>query len=204
MNFIPLPVQINSMLLQKPHLEIYYPAITGFSNRQIENKVNSAILKNINELISIQGYSETADMQMQGSYEIKTNERNILSLTLINDMYSGGAHSYTIIKPLTFDMKTGNLVAFEDLFKEGSLYTETLSAIVSKQIKERNIPLLGGFDRIPDNQEYYIADKSLVLLYQLYTLAPYAQGFLAFPISLYKIDHLIGSNSILKRMMTFY
>lgn len=204
MSFIPLPVPISSQLIKRHNLEVYYPLVTGLSNRFIEIKVNNIISTKVNDLIFKQGYNPNADMEMKGSYEIKTNERNILSLTLINDIYTGGAHSYTVIEALTFDMNTGELVAFEDLFKKGSPYIKELSEIVSEQIKERGIPLLGGFERIEPNQSYYVADKSLVLFYELYEMSPYAQGFPAFPISLYEIKDLIGDKSILRRMTTFY
>lgn len=204
MSIIPLPSRIQTMYMEKPNLQIYYPVTEELVNKQIERKVNNEILKQVNNLIIEQGYDTDPEIEIMGSYEIKTNERNILSLILINHSYSGGAHGYTIIKPLTFDMLTGNVISLEDLFKSGSDYMAELSKMVQRQIVEREIPTLGTFNSIRPDQDYYLSDKSLVLFFQLYELAPYAQGFVYFPISVYSIKDLIGQQSILRRMTTFY
>ncbi len=204
LNIIPLPVQINTLSIKRPNLEIDYPVITGLSNKEIENKVNNEIIKNVNNLIFQQGYIQEPKIDIKGSYEIKTNERNILSLTLLSYSYSGGVHGFTIIKGLTFDIITGEVISFSQLFKKNRPYKEEVSEIIKKEILERKMPILGGFNEILPEQDYYIADKSLVIFFQLYQLSPYAQGFPAFPISLYRIKDLIGDKSILKRMMTFY
>ncbi|WP_231505605.1 RsiV family protein [Bacillus sp. EB01] len=57
--------------------------------------------------------------------------------------------------------------------------------MVAAQIKERSIMTLEPFTGIKPNQDYYIADKAIVLFFQLYDLAPYAYGFPYFPISIY-------------------
>ncbi|MEC0667603.1 RsiV family protein [Priestia flexa] len=58
---------------------------------------------------------------------------------------------------------------------------------MENQIKERDIMVLGEYTGINPNQDFYIADKSLMLFYQLYDLAPYAYGIPYFPISLFMI-----------------
>ncbi|NLK71790.1 MAG: DUF3298 and DUF4163 domain-containing protein [Clostridiales bacterium] len=203
-NIIPLPVPIRNITIKKPpDFEVIYPSVE-LTNKVIENKINQIIINNVNKLIAEQGYASNPNMQIKGSYEIKTNERNILSLILLSYSYAGGAHGYTLIEPLTFDVKTGNVIPFDKLFIEGTPYYEELSEIIKKQIESRQMPILGGFNRLPPDPDFYIADKSLVIFFQLYELAPYAQGFPAFPISLYEIKNLIGEDSILRRMMTFY
>lgn len=204
MSVIPLPLQIQTIYMKKPNLEIYYPHVEGFSNKMVEDKVNQQILFHVNDLIRKQGYPADPDIEVMSSYEIKTNERNVFSLILINYAYFGGAHGYTIIQPLTLDMTTGNVISLKDLFKEDSQYVEVLSSMVEEQIQQRHLYTLGDFKVISPEQEYYLADKSLVLFYQLYQLVPYAQGFPFFPISLYDIEDLNSDKSILKRFLTFY
>ncbi len=201
---ISLPVQIHTLSIKKPHLEIRYPVVIGLADKKIETKINNEIIKTVNYLLLQQGYLQNPNVEIMGSYEIKTNERNILSLILISYGYSGGAHGFTIIKGLTFDMVTGKLVTLKNLFKESSPYKKELSEIIQQQIKERDMFILGGFNEILPEQDYYIADKSLVIFFQLYQLSPYAQGFPSFPISLYRIRDIVGDDSILRRMMTFY
>ena len=92
-------------------------------------------------------------------YELKTNERGVLSLTLWNYAFSGGAHGLTIQNALTFNTETGKAYALKDLFKPGSDYVAKLSAIIEAEIKTRDIPLLVEFNSIRPDQDFYIADK---------------------------------------------
>jgi hypothetical protein len=97
----------------------------------------------------------------------------------------------TIIKGLTFDTKNGDAYELEDLFKPESDYVKVLSDIVAQQIKDRGIELLGEFTGIRPDQDFYIADKSLVLFFQLYEITPYYMGLQYFPISVYQIQDII-------------
>ena len=55
---------------------------------------------------------------MSGSYEIKTNERNVLSLSLLNYAYTyPSAHGLTKVRSLTFDVQTGKSYTLKELFK---------------------------------------------------------------------------------------
>jgi hypothetical protein len=110
------------------------------------------------------------------------------------------AHGMTVIKSLTFDLQKGKLVALKDLFKPGSGYVKRISELIKVQIKERNIPLLVDFTAIKPDQDFYIADKALVVYFQLYEITPYAYGFPMFPISVYDLQDIIDENGPLGRM----
>ncbi|HHY20883.1 MAG TPA: DUF3298 domain-containing protein [Bacilli bacterium] len=69
------------------------------------------------------------------------------------------------------------------------------------QIKQRDIFLLNGFTVIRPDQDFYIADKALVIYFQLYEITPYAYGFPMFPISVYEIQDIIDENGPLGRML---
>jgi hypothetical protein len=92
------------------------------------------------------------------------------------------------------------LCSLRDLFKPGSNYVERLSAIVAAQIKARNIETLFGFTSIKPNQDFYIADKTLVIYFQLYDITLYVFGFPMFPISVYEIQDIINEEGPLARM----
>jgi len=124
-----------------------------------------------------------------------------LSLALINYAFSGGAHGLTIMRSLTFDVVSGKSYQLKELFKKDSDYVKVLSEIVGVQIKERDLPLLEEYNGIKPDQDYYIADKCLVLYYQLYELVPYAYGFPYFPISVYEIQDIIDEDGPLGRMI---
>ncbi|WP_337445661.1 RsiV family protein [Ornithinibacillus scapharcae] len=67
-------------------------------------------------------------------------------------------------------------------------------------MKQRDIQLIEDFTEISPNQDFYIADKSLVIYFQLYEITPYVYGFPMFPISVYQIQDIIREDGPLGRM----
>lgn len=183
------PVGIQTGSTTAPGTTIYYPQVFGLSNRTIQDQMNRTIIGLASYLRQEQLKVQTGtNMQMTGHYEIKTNERGVLSLILSNYAYSQPmAHGNTIAKSLTFDVNTGKLYSLADLFKPGSNYVADLSKQINEQLKERELPLLNGFTVISPNQDYYLADKSIVIYFQLYEITPYYVGFPMFPISVYTL-----------------
>jgi len=203
MSFIKLPVQIIVRKITMPNLEVTYPFVVDEENPGAMQKINSSILNKVKELIKEQGYYQNPkETQVDGYFEIKTNERGVLSLSIINYTYVyHAAHGLTIIKSLNFNTESGKNYELSELFKPESDYKKILSDIIEKQIKERQIPLLDGFTGIKPDQDYYIADKALVVYYQLYDLTPYVYGFPQFPISVYEIQDIINENGLLGVML---
>jgi len=200
-NLTKLPVQVKTVHMINHRLDSFFPVIRGISDKEVQKKINDTILKTVYDLMREQGYFENENTTITASYEIKTNERGILSLSFINYAFSGGAHGLTIIRSLTFNIESGRLYELKDLFKPGASYVERLSEIVQKQIVARDIPILDEFTGIKPDQDFYIADKALVLYFQLYELTPYAYGFPYFPISVYDIQDIIDEEGPLGMML---
>jgi len=197
-----LPVRINTLRMFLPRLDVYYPKVGGLTNIIVQQRINNTILNLVFRMIREQGYYENQQTDITGSYEIKTNERGILSLSLINYAYSAGAaHGLTVIKSLTIDVQTGRVYELKDLFKPNSDYVKRLSDIIRKQIVDRDISLLVEFKGIRPDQDFYIADKALVVYFQLYEITAYVYGFPYFPISVYEIQDIVDEDGPLGRMM---
>jgi len=197
------PVSIKTVKISSsPKTRVFYPRVTGMSNQRLEGFINRTIAEQTQQLIDRQiGGMPTSVEEMLGLYEIKNNQREVLSLSLSNYTYHfHAAHGMTYIKSLTFDLPTGKLCELKDLFKLGSDYVKRLSTLIQQQIKERDIWLLNDFTAINPNQDFYIADKALVIYFQLYDITPYAFGFPMFPISVYDIQDLIDEKGPLGRM----
>lgn len=201
MEGIQLPVTITTQRLTSLRLDVYYPMAGIMDSMVAQKKINTSILNLVNEMIKEQGYYENHQTEITGSYQIKTNENGVLSLSLINFAYSGGAHGLTVVKSLTTDIETGKTYKLRDLFKPDLDYTKKLSDIIQGQIEKRDISLLGDFRGVAKEQDFYLADKSLVVYYQLYEIAPYVYGIPYFPISVYEIQDIINENGPLGRMM---
>lgn len=198
------PVNFRTMVVQQPPgTEIYYPQVIEMADRRVQQIINQKIHQ-LSELLFQQQFQQQrhhAFAQMIGTYEIKTNQRDILSLTLSN--YAIAAHAangLTLMKSLTFDSQTGKSYQLKDLFLPGSNYVKRLSDIVQKQIKTRDIPTIEAFNGISPNQDFYIADKCLVLYFQEIEFTPHYVGLPIFPISVFELEDIVKENGPLGRM----
>lgn len=199
-----LPVSFKIMLIRQQGTMIYYPQVIDLQNEKVQEKINQTIFQRVNHLAYQQTQQQGTNhfSEMVGTFEIKTNERNILSLSLTNYAYAyQHANGLTLMTSLTFDIETGELYQLKDLFKPNSNYVEVLSRHVAEQIKERDIPLLGNFTGISPNQDFYIADKTLVLYYQAIQITPHYIGLPMFPISVYDLQDIVTENGPLGRML---
>lgn len=198
-----LPVSIKTLTISKGTKQtVYYPQAMKMTNQQLQRQINHKIVAETQQLINKQvGNMPTTVEEMLGYYEIKSNQRQVLSLALSNYTYHfHAAHGMTYLKSLTFDLKKGKKCKLKDLFKPGVDYVKRLSEIINLQIKQRDLHLLNGFISIQPNQDFYIADKALVIYFQLYEITPYVYGFPMFPISVYDIQDLIDESGPLGRM----
>jgi hypothetical protein len=196
-------VSIKTELISRPNPEttVYYPIVYGLESPESERKINYGIQSKLRYLLDEMGYLDSMLKKMEGWYELKTNEKGVLSLSLFMNSYRGGTHGAIASRSLTFDITSGRQYVLEDLFKTNSNYIERLSQMVGQEIKERKIHTFNKFEKIAPNQTYYIADRTLVIYFHPYEIAAYTEGFLYFPISLYDIEEIINDQGPLGRMM---
>lgn len=199
----PVSIATKKIPHTSPQVNVYYPVVRHMLHPDIQLKINHAIIATLNKLLIEQNFYEKELVEMQASYEIKNNQRNILSLNLIVYSFTGGAHGMTVVESLTFDTETGKQYALEHLFKTGSDYEKELSDIIRKDIKRWNVELLGTFEGIRSDQDFYIADTSLVIYFQLYEITPYVWGFPYFPIPILDIQNIVKPKGPLDRMLPF-
>jgi hypothetical protein len=197
-----LPVQIQAVHRSAPGFELYVPRAVNMRNQNAQKSINDAINRQVYAMLKDFGYFEQpSSISIYGFYEVKTNERGLLSISL--NIYSypeKAAHGTTVIKSLTFDIATGKVYSLGELFAPGSHYVQRISDQIQAQIAERDVPVLQPFTAIRPDQDYYVADKALVVYFQLYELTPYAYGFPMFPISVYSLESIIPENSPLQPM----
>ncbi|MEN2467328.1 DUF3298 domain-containing protein [Ornithinibacillus sp. JPR2-1] len=197
------PVQIRTRQISAgPKKIVYYPQVVQMNNLHLQHFINQSIIQETQSLINLQtGDTPQTVVEMLGTYEIKNNQRDILSILLTNYTYHDrAAHGMTFKRSLSFDLKTGKKLELKDLFKPGSDYITRLSEIIHAQIKQRDIQLIDDFTVISPNQDFYLADKTLVIYFQLYDITPYVFGFPIFPISIYEIQDIIREDGPLGRL----
>ncbi|WP_082818548.1 DUF3298 and DUF4163 domain-containing protein [Bhargavaea cecembensis] len=200
-----LPVQIVShpIHMATPKIDLVYPQVTGLANPTAQSAINLQIITEFTRLAKELGYGNPNLVEMVGYYEVKTNERGVLSLLLVVYSFTGGAHGLTLAKGLTFDVHTGRRYRLGDLFKTDSNYTDVLSGIIGGLIKEWEVPVLEPFEKISPDQDFYLADHSLTVFFQLYELTPYVYGFPYFPIPLKSLESIIADPSPAATLLPF-
>ncbi|MFY0544067.1 DUF3298 and DUF4163 domain-containing protein [Brevibacillus sp. H7] len=196
-----LPARIQTITITHPNVRIDYPQLVGLSNSTAQLKINQALLKDVHDMIRQQGYYENPkNTEMLGIYEIKNNQRGIVSISQSNYAFTyPSAHGLTLMKSITADIQTGKIFSLSDLFKPGSDYVKVLSEMVQQQINQRQIPIL-EYKGIRPDQDYYIADKALVIYFQVYEISPYYVGFPMFPISVYDLQSIMNEDGPLSVM----
>jgi hypothetical protein len=200
---VTLPVQIKTgKVCNGPNQQVYFPRVIEMHNSRLEQMINRAIVGQTQQLINLQvGESPSTVVEMLGTYEVKNNQRDVLSFTFSNYTYHHqAAHGMTYINSLTFDLKQGKIVHVKDLFKPDSDYINRISNLIQTQITARDIPLLEDFTTIQPNQDFYLADKTLVIYFQLYELTPYVFGFPMFPLSVYDLQDISVEDGPLGRL----
>lgn len=196
-----MPAWIVARRLVDPMIDVYYPEITGIESKQIERRLNERIKRQVERMIRKQLSEDAAKTTITGIFEIKNNQRNIVSLLNSHYSYSGGAHGITIQRSLTMNVKTGEIYSLKDVFKANAPYVKRLDQFIEKQIEARQLDLLGDYPGIHPNQYFYIADKALVIYFQLYELLPYVYGFPYFVISVYELEDIVKEDGPLGVMM---
>ncbi|MFC5648472.1 DUF3298 and DUF4163 domain-containing protein [Paenibacillus solisilvae] len=194
------PAVIHASRITFPKAELWVPVLSGLHHATARNTMNEKIRQTVRELVADQGSLTDPRADMQGYFEIKTNEKNVLSLSLFNYAYTGGAHGLTLQESLSFDTSTGRPYSLAELFKPGSNYVGRISDLIKLQITTRQIATLDPFNSIRVDQSFYIADRALVIYFALYELTPYAFGFPYFPISVYDLSDIINPNGLLAPM----
>jgi len=202
MLLIKRPVDIITRVYRAPGITMLYPQVMGHESVNANTRMNISVRNSTMKLADSLKQQEIKTV-INGSFEIKNNQRGILSLLLVGLAEFGGAHPMTMVKSLTMDTATGENYALNQLFTPGSRYAEFINMEIQRQINERDIPLLDGFKGIAPGQDFYIADQVLVIYFQLYEITPYAAGFPYFPIPVYKLAKWIPEGSLLARLNYF-
>lgn len=118
----------------------------------------------------------------------------LISFVVTRYSYSGGAHGNVMLEAYTFDTRTGDLLTFSDLCSDESLFEGFVTSTIVAQIDavpaedqmvfpEYATAVVSEFD----SAIWYFSedgDTQLVVMYQSYSIAPYAAGNPTFSIPL--------------------
>jgi hypothetical protein len=175
---------------------VYYPQVVGMSDQASERQVNERLM----ELSQVK--SVPSDVQLDysytGDFEVAFFQKNLLVLELEGYHFPyGAAHGMPTRLYTHINLVNGHMYELKDLFKPGSDYTQVLSAIVAKQIKEDpqySYVFPDTYKGIRADQPFYVTSDALHLYFEPYEIAPYVAGFPNFTIPFSSIMDIIAVN----------
>ena len=197
-------MQIKNEILQ---LDVKIPQLSGLKNKKFQKQFNKTLLKEAKARIKkVTHDAEIYNKQMLEdaltplkfeyveSFVLIKSPSSYASLAFLKYEYSGGAHGLSHQSYLTFDLNNSSIVTLKGLFKEGVDYKKLIDQAIRLQLKERTekgeyfFTGAAGFNGIKDNQEFYInTEGQLVIVFNVYEIAPYAAGVIEFTLDSSKL-----------------
>jgi hypothetical protein len=173
-----------------------YPVVSGLSTTA-NAKINGAITKLVTEELRDRTTDlQTADWPERGDTEFSFTltaqfidqqaAPKVRTLYVREEGYSGGAHGWHVIKTLTFDLVTGEIIPLEKLFADQQHYLTQLAplaqtAVTTQLLSDEPLTDTDWISRgtAPTSENYgtfSITDDGLALVMQEYQVGPYAIG----------------------------
>jgi hypothetical protein len=125
------------------------------------------------------------------SYKVRYAKKNILSITVIYDLYTGGAHGLEIQRGYTFNLKTGDIITLKELFHKGFDYDKVIKSSILEDIRKNPgdyFPIdTTSIQNVPWDERFYLEEDNLVIHFGAYEIAPYAAGLPEFRIPFSKL-----------------
>lgn len=167
-----------------------YPQVEGLINNTAQKKINEVLQKHIAssytnalELKKLEAEHGAPQNQYthEVKYEIKYNQKNLLSILFFDYEYTGGAHGMTVATSYNFDVNTGNEISLTKVVDNNNAVTKVKKFAKIDLLNQGNkLGMTYASDpasiTINDNRAFYFYDKGIVLKFQQYEVAPYAAG----------------------------
>ena len=113
---------------------------------------------------------------------VKYQSENVLNIEISHYTYTGGAHGYQGLRSLLFDPSTGKLIANNKLFND----REAFKAFAEKKFRDKykilanksinSTGLMFEKEKFHLPQNIFFTDNGLLLYYNSYEVASYADG----------------------------
>lgn len=137
------------------------------------------------------------------------NADGFLSLRLSAYQYNGGAHGNSIVKLMSYDLKTGDRLLLEDVFVEG--YEPFATEAIRRELmaeygyKSEEQMLMDGFFNIQalaPTPNFCVKTDTVIFLYNAYEIATYAKGEIEVAVPMYRLRTVLKPECrVVKRLM---
>jgi len=179
------------------NVEIHYPEIRGLPNKQVERKINDQII----EWAGINAEHVNENLDHVGNYQLINLKNNMLSLLMEDGgIYVGAATSVTAVKTLVLNLQNGERFELKDLFRSG-YQKPLLSLVKTRAYCDAEKIQMGEPEEINDNQEFYVKNSVLTLVYQRRDICAGMYGPTYVSIEAGALKHLLNPNGPLGYML---
>lgn len=183
-----LPASSNAKVSYK----VKYPQISGSQlNPEAEQAINHVLKKHAEGILAAgkkmvaEGEATTErPYDFENDFAIAYNKDGILSVIMQDYSYMGGAHGMTVRKGYTFSLADGKLLQLSDVLRANPNYKKFLNADLKKKIDALQAGEgFGKFKELAADQNFYVTNSGVTIVFDLYDYAPYAYGIPEFTYS---------------------
>ena len=185
-------VSIIERKIENDRINVSFPEVKGLNDLQAQGKVNEKIRDSVYKMIWNEGFEKEPQFLAEGNYQITLNQGYVISMVVeLTFCLPDSPGVQKKVKSFTFDLKTGELYKFEDLFKRDSEFIERINKMIKRQIIERNIPLLKKFKSIEKDEKFYLTPEAVVVYYPANEYTPLEFGMLQFAVSIGEMRDIV-------------
>lgn len=171
-------------------VNVEYPVMTGLTDAKIQDEFNRTVSLDVASGVNafVDYFKDVDPVEFakiwHGDYTIEfttAKHGRYLSVVMLGDEFTGGAHPLEIYRTYVFDTIDGKFLELKDLFKPGTKYLDSLSAIAYAEISKRNVgePEWNKSGTAADEKNFRffsLDDKGLNLIIPPYQVASRAEG----------------------------
>ena len=137
--------------------------------------------------------SQQWEALIDGEVLYQTSE--IISIAINSYLDTGGAHGNTVVRFLNFDAQTGSQLTIEDLITDLKSFKEVVEKVfkieTNTKAQEETMEdfFFGDEFQLPESIGY--SDEGVIVLYNTYEMAAYAQGITEFTIPFGEVERYL-------------
>ena len=176
--------QVTKVSTEVLEIDLNVPILSGFdSAADINKEISERITAGRAEVEAAASNMEADQAQMKAglhSNYLYSKNGDLVSLWMMVDNYTGGAHGLYWIEPYTFNIFLGERYDFIGLFREGNasaaLVTDQILNTITKNPELYFESVEESVKNYKNEYPFYINGNQLVVFFSLYDIAPYAGG----------------------------
>lgn len=194
----PIKIESEDMIVN-----MHLPHIKGLTDKKFERKINKHLkmramkLKNQAKANGRQEETATKTIRYEviSNYKIKESTNNYLTIGLFDYIYTGGSHGLPNQSYIVIDISENKILTLNQLFDDKVDYKENIRNLIQQQIEERTEKGQLFYDdlfhmlTVKEDERFYInPNGDLVIVFNVYEIAPYTSGIIEFTLPKEKLE----------------